>query len=198
MKANNNSKNGEIQISLENNLKMERGIESNSYGLNLNNGGCPNLSNQNAIRILNKKEISIINSKRRSLVKNDSLKSREYISIDSNLKSVDFKRKRDLLPYYYFFMDFFFDKLIKPNKFFCLSKKYFTVYNFMCQIYDISTHIILFKQFNHLLRQMVQDHGFCPIHAFKKINIEDNEIISRINNDLKTKKSILFSKKIFY
>ena len=79
MKANNNSKNGEIQISLENNLKMERGIESNSYGLNLNNGGCPNLSNQNAIRILNKKEISIINSKRRSLVKNDSLKSREYI-----------------------------------------------------------------------------------------------------------------------
>jgi len=56
LKANNNSKNDEIQISLENNLKRERGIESNSYSLNLNNGGCPNLSNQNAIRILIKKK----------------------------------------------------------------------------------------------------------------------------------------------
>ena len=71
----------------------------------------------------------------------------------------------------------------------------------MCQIYDISTHIILFKQFNtfnNLFKQMVQEHGFPPIHTFKKINITDKDIIAKINKDLQTKKSILFSKNIFY
>ena len=194
-------KNIEKQISLENNLKREKGVDAISDIPISNNGGNVNLSNQNAIRILNKKEISKINSRRRSVIKNDSLKSKEYISIDSNLKQIDIKKKSHLFPYYYFFMDFFLDKLIKPHKFFCLSKKYFTIYNFMCQIYDISTHIILFKQFNifnNLLKQIVQEHGLPPIHTFKKINIEDREIISRINKDLRTKKSIIFSKDILY
>jgi hypothetical protein len=194
-------KNIEKQISLENNLKREKGVDAISDIPISNNGGNANLSNQNAIRILNKKEISKINSRRRSVIKNDSLKSKEYISIDSNLKQIDIKKKSHLFPYYYFFMDFFLDKLIKPHKFFCLSKKYFTIYNFMCQIYDISTHIILFKQFNifnNLLKQIVQEHGLPPIHTFKKINIEDREIISRINKDLRTKKSIIFSKDILY
>jgi hypothetical protein len=196
------NKNNEIQISLENNVKREKGNDSNSFNPNLsNNGGNMHFLNQNVIRILNKKEISKINSRRNSLVKNDSLKPKEFISIDSNLKSVDVKKKDDLFPYYYFFMDFFFDKLIKPHKFFCLSKKYFTIYNFMCQIYDISTHIILFKQFNtfnNLLKQIVQEHGLSPIHTFKKINIKDKHIIATINKDLKTKKSVLFSKNNFY
>jgi hypothetical protein len=194
-------KNIEKQISLENNLKREKGVDAISDIPISNNGGNANLSNQNAIRILNKKEISKINSRRRSVIKNDSLKSKEYISIDSNLKQIEIKKKSHLFPYYYFFMDFFLDKLIKPHKFFCLSKKYFTIYNFMCQIYDISTHIILFKQFNifnNLLKQIVQEHGLPPIHTFKKINIEDREIISRINKDLRTKKSIIFSKDILY
>ena len=71
----------------------------------------------------------------------------------------------------------------------------------MCQIYDISTHIILFKQFNtfnNLLKQIVQEHGLSPIHTFKKINIKDKHIIATINKDLKTKKSVLFSKNNFY
>ena len=201
LKSKNNNKNEEIQISLENNLKKEKRIDNNSYNPNLKNGGNINLSNQNAIRILNKKEIMIINSRRRSVVKDDSLKSREFISIDSNVKSIDFKRKSELFPYCYFFLDFFFDKLIKPHKFLCLSKKYFTIYNFMCQIYDISTHIMLFKQFNtfnNVIKQMVQEFGLSPIHTFKKINIKDKNIIAKINKDLRTKKSILFSKNIFY
>ena len=52
--------------------------------------------------------------------------------------------------------------------------------------------------FNNLFKQMVQEHGFSPIHTFKKINITDKDIIAKINKDLQTKKSILFSKNIFY
>ena len=69
----------------------------------------------------------------------------------------------------------------------------------MCQIYDISTHIILFKQFNLLnnnLKKIYEENGFCPAHPFKKININDNDIIDKLNKDLKNKKSILFSKNL--
>ncbi len=65
------------------------------------------------------------------------------------------------------------------------------------QIYDISTHIILFKHFNllnNILKEMIHEHGFRPFHSFNKININDDDLIKKINKDLITKKSILFSK----
>ena len=55
-----------------------------------------------------------------------------------------------IFPYYYFFLDFIFDNIWHPKKFCCIPKAYFIVYNYMCQIYDISSHIILFKQFKKL------------------------------------------------
>ena len=67
----------------------------------------------------------------------------------------------------------------------------------MCQIYDISTHIILFKQFNSInkmvLEKIYDDDGVCPTKPYKKINISDIKTIERLNKDLKNKKSILFS-----
>jgi len=67
----------------------------------------------------------------------------------------------------------------------------------MCQIYDISTHIIIFKHFNllnNIMKELMQEHGLQPFHSFNKININDNDIIKKINKDLRTKKSIIFSK----
>ena len=69
----------------------------------------------------------------------------------------------------------------------------------MCQIYDISTYIILFKQFNLLnntFKKIYEENGFCPVHPFKKINLNDKDIINKLNKDLKNKKSILFSKNL--
>ena len=69
----------------------------------------------------------------------------------------------------------------------------------MCQIYDISTHIILFKQFNLLnnaFKKLYEENGFYPVHPFKKININDNNIIVKLHKDLKRKNSILFLKNL--
>ena len=67
----------------------------------------------------------------------------------------------------------------------------------MCQIYDISTHIILFKQFN-LLNKLIKEkiyenHEVCPAKPYNKINLSDEKKIEKINKDLKGNKSILFS-----
>ena len=69
----------------------------------------------------------------------------------------------------------------------------------MGQIYDISTHIILFKQFdivNNVLKQVYEEKGFCLVHPFKKININDMDMIEKLNKDLKNKKCIIFSKNL--
>ena len=194
-----NSSQIQMKLSLHNN--KEKSNENSNISNNLNNESYKPISNknQNVIKILNDNNISLINSRQKSLINNESFKSKDF-SIDSNIKVKRLKKREYLFPYHYFFMDLFFDKLIRPQKFFCVSKNYFTVYNFMCQIYDISTHIILFKHFNllnNILKEIIQDHGLRPFHSFNKININDNDIIKKINKDLRTKKSLLFSKNFY-
>ena len=77
----------------------------------------------------------------------------------------------------------------------CISKKYFTVYNYMCQIYDISTHIILIKKFNILNNMILDKFGDETLHIRQKsrINIDDKNVIEQINEDLTKKKSVIFS-----
>lgn len=71
----------------------------------------------------------------------------------------------------------------------------------MSQIYDISTHILLFKQFNLIsstLKHIYEENGFCPAHPYKKINIEDEVLMDRMNEGLKkNEKSILFSLNLY-
>ena len=152
------------------------------------------LNSDNVIKILNKKEIELINSKNKSFSMDKPIKkeiSQKNIKITKNSN-----RKKYLFSYLYFFLDFLFDKLVKPQKFCFLSKTYFTVYNFMCQIYDISNYIILFRQFNVLnsiIKKIFEKDGFYTSKQFTKINVNDNDIISKVNKELKSEKSILFS-----
>ena len=166
----------------------------NNY--NNNNKLSISLTNENVNKIINEKEkeIPLIYSKKNSLMKKSSKGKDSFIN--NNYKEHISWKKKYIFPIQYFLLDFFFDKLINPQQFFCLSKTYFTVYNFMCQIYDISTHIILFKQFNllnNILLKSYEEKGYCPAHPFKKININDNKLLKKLNKDLKCKKSILFS-----
>ena len=185
-------------ISLINNVNIQINNNENISNKKYDNRSNISLTDEIGKNNLNKKkkENPLINLKRKSLVIKESFKFGESF-IDNNITfEPKAWRKKFIFPYIYFLLDFFFDKLINPQKFFCVSKKYFTVYNFMCQIYDISTHIILFKQFNilnNILQKIYEDSGNCPARPFKKININDDDVIAKLNKDLKSKKSILFS-----
>ena len=114
-------------------------------------------------------------------------------SYKKNKSSLNRMNNKPIFPYYYFF----FDKVIYPKKFCCIPKAYFIVYNFMCQIYDISTHILLFKHFNllnnALKEKLIEENIFSPSILFSKINIGDNKLIERLNRDLIAKNSIFYS-----
>jgi hypothetical protein len=151
------------------------------------------LNNDNVIKNLNKNDISLIKKKE---------ESNEVVNIKTKAlpkKKIQLKRKETqyIFPFYYFLLDFFFDKLIFPKKFFCVSRTYFTVYNFMGQMYDISSYIILFKQFNLLnkitMERMHEEDGVCPTKPYNKINIGNMKVVEKLDKDLGNKRSILFS-----
>ena len=122
------------------------------------------LNNDNLINILNQKEKVDINSKKLPVLTELPKKSEDVIN-SPNKKEKNLSKKNSVFPFYYFFLDCYFDRLINPQQFHSISQKYFTVYNFMSQIYDISTHILLFKQFNLVnngLKKIYAEKGFCP------------------------------------
>ena len=107
------------------------------------------------------------------------------------------KANNYIFPYYYYFLDMIFDNLIYPKKFFCISKIYFIVYNIMCQIYDISTYIILYKHF-YILSNMLKENSFkdninFSSKLFNRINIRDVKVIEKLNKNLKNRESLIYS-----
>jgi hypothetical protein len=140
---------------------------------------------------------------------NYSIRNTESLSFYENFRTDKPKNKYNkhkmkyIFPYYYFFLDFIFDKLMHPEKFLCLPKTYFIVYNYMCQIYDISSHIKLFRQVNILKKMMFENKKYesedeiRSIKKSQKINIRHSKSIEQLGKDLKYRSSVIFSNDLF-
>jgi hypothetical protein len=98
-----------------------------------------------------------------------------------------------IFPYYYYFLDICFDKIYKTKNLVCINKLYFTVYNFMGQIYDISTHILFYKQLNIIndvfKEKIIIGNELYPY--YNKINIGDDKKLEKINKKYKSRKTML-------
>ena len=93
-------------------------------------------------------------------------------------------------------MNIILDNLIRPKKCCCVSDKYLIAYNFMSQIYDVSTYVLLYKQFNLLKTSVHLDKN--NLLKNQKINIKNPEIMGNINNNIGRKKNILYSKTVIF
>ena len=115
-----------------------------------------------------------------------------------NMKSSDMKYitpRKKLFPLYYYFMDVFLDVIRQPKKFCIVSQQYLTAYNFMSQLYDISTYVLLYEQFN-IIRKAFYSKFHGSFSLTKKINILNDEVMLNINENLRNKKSAIFSDKL--
>ena len=150
---NENENNSNIQDNKNSNLEEINNFPNNDNCLI--NQMCMKQPNEPRLYKNNNSSKLILNNDKGIKILNENLSKKNLSENPPNTKDHSKTKKKTnkrkvsnyIFPYYYFFLDIIFDKLIKPQKFFCIPKAYFTVYNFMCQIYDISTHIILFKQF---------------------------------------------------
>ena len=191
--------NNELPHSENGNMCEPNDKDKNSNNKSLLMKSNISLNKDNLIIILNKKDKLDFNPKEVPIL-SKLPKNKNIVYTKQNKKENNLSKNKSVFPFHYFFLDFYFDRLINPQHFHSISPKYFTVYNFMSQIYDISTHIILFKQFNLVnngLKKIYEEKGFCPAHPFKKININNNELMERLNTELKKKgKPIIFSKNL--
>ena len=168
-----------------------------------NNKSNMSLNHENIIQILNKQTITKLNSQNRksmALFKDTKIKETYNTKKKSNKRNKKETKgeKKELFPYLYFFLDFFFDKFEQPKKFCGISRRYFTLYNFMGQIYDISTHILLLKKFNilnHFIIENVNSNSF-PFENDSKININDKTMLSKLNNEIRNSNCIIFTNSI--
>ena len=90
-----------------------------------------------------------------------------------------------MFPLCYYFLDVFMDKLEKPTKFCCLSKKYLIVYNFVSRIFNISSYILMFKYFNLYKNTLMKElKNFNHENINRKININDNDKMENIEQNI--------------
>jgi hypothetical protein len=123
-----------------------------------------------------------------------NIKNNKCFSFDETIRknnknnTIQHKKKPRIFPYYYFLLDILFDNLINPKKFLCISKNYFLLFNFMCKVYDISTHILFFKQFNLINKffknKKIEENEINKSLFSKRININNNQIMNIIDTDL--------------
>ena len=145
----------------------------------------PNNSNdQNILEFLNKKDLrrrqSVIEFKRNSFII-------DFSKLENRNKIFESKKrhKKELFPLYYFFLDICIDKMVNPKSFLKINKNYFLVYRFMGKVFDISSHVLLFKYFN-ILKSLFLKSSNQEKESFNvKININDKnsmEKVDEINN----------------
>ena len=176
---------------IENNTEKNRHIfNSVNYKNNINKKLKSSINDDNFIKQIN----SLNNS-----IQDYSLEPFKIIKPHKKYKSNHhtYKPKKFLFPFYYYFLDVIFDNLVNPKRFFNFSRKYFTIYNFMCQVYDISSHVVLIKQFNilkNILKETLfeNNENFIP-KLYNKINISNNNIIESLGNEFKHNKSLNFN-----
>ena len=193
---NNNSSKMDIlniyKINQREHITDKKLIKFNSKELNTKN---IILREESQKKSLNKK--SLFSS---SIKNNESFSFYENFQTGTSRNKYNKRKMKYLFPYYFFLLDFIFDKFLHPEKFFCVPKSYFIVYNYMCQIYDISSHILLFKQVNILKKMLGEkkyEDGGESINKFQKINIKQRESIEQLGKDLKQRRSVIFSNDLF-
>ena len=88
--------------------------------------------------------------------------------------------KQELFPYRYYLCSIFIKNLkAKENAFF--SSRFAKIYAFLCQLFDITTYLLLQREFN-ALKKIYNEKYINLIDKNKKININSKSFIQNIND----------------
>ena len=66
----------------------------------------------------------------------------------------------------------------------------------MYQVYDISSHVVLIKQFNilkNILKEKFENNDIFISKLYNKININNNRVIESLGDEFKHNKSLNFN-----
>ena len=154
----------------KNNVEDFMSIKSNEMSCNL---PINKLSNINKFNCEDNGNINIIKSRTKS----------DYI-------------KKNLFPYKYYLCSIFIKNIdfTKNTKFF--SKKFISVYNFICQLFDVSSYLILQREFEIMKNTIMVGKYKDILESRQKINVNDHYFNINIKECLDTQKFSILGKVI--
>ena len=102
--------------------------------------------------------------------------------------------KKSLFPFKYYLCSIFI-KNFDSNKNYCfLSKKFIVVYNFICQLYDISSYLILQREFQIMKNSILEKEQRNILEKTQKVNVNDHSFHHEMNECLSNKKLTILGK----
>jgi hypothetical protein len=118
----------------------------------------------------------------------------EYVKNRQLLKTI-FKThyvRKSLFPFKYYLCSIFIKSFDPNKKYSFLSKKFIVVYDFICQLFDISSYLILQREFQIMKSTVLEKNQRIILEKSQKVNVNDHYFHYDINECLhKQKLSIL-------
>ena len=123
---------------------------------------------------------------------NDEDKISNIFEPESNTKTKYVKIA--LFPYKYYLCSIFIKRVDISKKSMLFSKKFKIVYNFLSQLLDISSYIILEKEFEIMKNILVVEKYKNRLESNKKINVNDSDFNDNMKEYLTTQKLSILGK----
>ena len=127
------------------------------------------------------------------LKKSNDLKNKKK-NHSLNIKSKTHYIKRKLFPYKYYICSIFIKNIDISKKSFFFTKKFIIVYNFISQLFDISSYLILQREFQTMKNTIMGEKQRIIIEKGQKINVGANSFNINMRECLDGKKLSIFGK----
>ena len=165
----NNSFNNNINVSY-----YPVGVNNNNININIHN----NMKNYE-----NNKSEDFTPKHQSSKIKIKKIGNNEGKSFINNKKMTTIKLKKNyvkvkLFPYKFYLCSIFIKNIDAQKKSIFFTKKFINVYNFICQLFDISSYLILQREFQIIKNTIGRGKYRALIENRQKINVNDHSFYS--------------------
>ena len=165
-----------------NNLANEENKNLKSNYLNINTDFPNNKNKDKALHLqFNNVNFKTDYHSEKSLADIKKLKTTHYI-------------KKKLFPYKYYLCSIFIKNVDISKRSFFFTKKFTVVYNFICQLFDISSYLILQREFQIMKNTVIEEKQRNIIEKGQKINVNASSFNINMRECLDSKKFSIFGR----
>ena len=160
------------------------GVNNNNININIHNNLRNYESNISEDFSPNRQSSKINSSKKKVIneVKNNNQKTSKIIKPKKNYV------KLKLFPYKYYLCSIFIKNVEPHKKSLFFTEKFINVYNFICQLFDVSSYLMLQKEFQMIKNFLIKGKYKALFENNQKINVNDYSFYSDIKECLDYKK----------
>ena len=126
------------------------------------------------------------------MMSNNKCVSRGHTKL--NIKAKTHYIKKTLFPYKYYLCSIFIKNIDISKGSFFFTKKFIAVYNFICQLFDISSYLILQREFQIMKNTVIEEKQRHIIEKEHKINVGADSFNISMKELLDNKKLSIFGK----